>query len=141
MQHWVDQNSSLMRIRTQLIMFLGMVALLLGVVGIYSVMSYLMSQRTREFGIRLALGARPWALPLVVVAQGLRYTLPGIVLGLCAAAFLLDRMRNLLFEIDAQDPATFAGTAFLVALVAVAASYVPARRAAIIDPLRVLRAE
>jgi putative ABC transport system permease protein len=141
MQHWVDQNSSLMRIRTRLIMFLGMVALLLGVVGIYGVMSYLVSQRTREFGIRLALGARPWALPLVVVAQGLRYTLPGIALGLCAAAFLLDRMRDLLFEIDARDPATFAGVAFLVALVAVGASYVPARRATVIDPLTVLRAE
>ena len=76
-----------MRIRTQLITFLGMVALLLGVVGIYGVMSYLVSQRTREFGIRLALGARPWALPLVVVGQGLCYTLAGIGLGLCAAVF------------------------------------------------------
>jgi putative ABC transport system permease protein len=141
MQHWVDQNSSLMRIRTQLITFLGMVAMLLGVVGIYGVMSYLVSQRTREFGIRLALGARPWALPLVVVGQGLRYTLAGIGLGLCAAVFSLDRMRKLLFEVDAQDPATFAGVAFLVALVAVGASYVPARRAAIVDPLMVLRAE
>jgi len=89
----------------------------------------------------LALGARPWALPLVVVGQGLRYTLAGIGLGLCAAVFSLDRMRKLLFEVDAQDPATFAGVAFLVALVAVGASYVPARRAAIVDPLMVLRAE
>jgi ABC-type antimicrobial peptide transport system permease subunit len=141
MQHWVDQSSSLMRIRTRLITLLGTVALLLGVIGIYGVMSYLVAQRTHEFGIRIALGARPGALPLGVVAQGLRYALAGIVMGLFAAVFVVDRMRSLLFEVDARDPATFAAVALVVALVAVAASYVPARRAASVDPLMLLRAE
>jgi putative ABC transport system permease protein len=141
MRHWVDQSSSLMRIRTRLITVLGTIALLLGVIGIYGVMSYLVAQRTREFGVRVALGARPWALPLVVVGQGLRYTLPGIVFGLLAAVFVGDRIRSLLFEIDARDPATLATVGVTLALIAVAASYVPARRAAAADPLIVLRAE
>lgn len=130
-----------MQLRTRLITLLGAVALLLGVIGIYGVMSYLVAQRRHEFGIRMALGARPWALPLVVVAQGLRYTSVGILLGLIAAALVVDRIRGLLFEVDAHDPATFAGVAVVVASVALAASYIPARRAATVDPLIVLRAE
>jgi predicted permease len=141
MRHWVDQSSSLMRIRTRLVTVLGATALLLGVIGIYGVMSYLVAQRTREFGIRVALGARPWALPLGVVAQGLRFASAGIALGLVAAVLAGDRIRSLLFEVDARDPVTFVGVAVAVALVAVAASYVPARRAATTDPLVVLRAE
>ena len=141
MQHWVDRNASLMRIRARLIASLGAVALLLGVIGIYGVMSSLVAQRTHEFGVRVALGARPWALPLVVVRQGLRYILAGIALGLFTANLVVDRMQTLLFEVDSRDPATFAGAALVVALVALAASYVPARRAATADPLLVLRAE
>jgi putative ABC transport system permease protein len=141
MHHWVDRSASLMRIRTRLVTLLGAIALALGVIGIYGVMSYLVAQRTREFGIRVALGARPWALPLVVVGQGLRYTVPGIACGLLAAVFVGDRIQNLLFEVDARDPATLAAVGVTVALVAVAASYAPARRAATADPLLVLRAE
>jgi putative ABC transport system permease protein len=141
MRHWVDRSSALMRIRTRLITLLGAVALLLGVIGIYGVMSFLVAQRTREFGIRVALGARAWALPLTVVAQALRYALPGIVVGLLAAGVVADRIRSLLFEVDARDPATFAVVGLAVALIAVAASYAPARRAATADPLIVLRAE
>lgn len=141
MQHWVDRNASLMRIRTRLITWLGAVALLLGIIGIYGVMSYLVAQRTHEFAIRVALGARPTTLPFVVIGQGLRYASAGIVLGLFAAAFVVDRMRSLLFEVDARDPETFAVVAVVVGLVALAASYVPARRAATADPLLVLRAE
>jgi ABC-type antimicrobial peptide transport system permease subunit len=141
MRHWVNQSSSLMRLRTRLVTLLGAIALLLGVIGIYGVMSSLVAQRTREFGIRVALGARPWALPLGVVAQGLRFTLAGIVLGLVAAVVVGDRIGGLLFEVYPRDPATFAGVAMAVVLVAVAASYVPARRAATTDPLVVLRVE
>jgi putative ABC transport system permease protein len=111
------------------------------VIGIYGVMSYLVAQRTREFGTRVALGARPWALPLGVVAQRLRFASAGIALGLVAAVLVGDRIRSLLFEVDARDPATSDAGAVAVALVAVAASYVPARRAATTDPLVVLRAE
>jgi putative ABC transport system permease protein len=104
-------------------------------------MSLLFRGRAGEFGIRVALGARPWALPLTVVAQALRYALPGIVIGLLAAGVVADRIRSLLFEVDARDPATFAVVGLAVALIAVAASYAPARRAATADPLIVLRAE
>ena len=130
-----------MQIRTQLVSVLGGIALLLGLIGIYGVISYLVAQRTREFGIRVALGAQPWALPLGVVAQGLRYTVPGVVLGLVAAALVGNRIQTLLFEVDARDPVTFAAIGATVALVAAIASFVPARRAAAVDPLMVLRAE
>lgn len=141
MRHWVNQSSSLMRIRTRLVTLLGAIALLLGVIGIYGVMAYLVAQRTREFGIRVALGARPWVLPLGVVTQALRYTFAGIALGLVAAVLVGERIRTLLFEVDPRDPATFVGVGVGVTLVAVAAAYVPARRAATADPLVVLRVE
>ncbi len=141
MRHWVDRSAMLMRLRTRLVTILGGMAWLIGVVGIYGVMSYLVAQRTREFGIRVALGARPRTLPLVVIGQGLRYVLPGIALGLVGAMLFADRMRGLLFDVDARDPATFATVGLAVAIVAIAASYVPARRAATADPLVVLRAE
>jgi putative ABC transport system permease protein len=141
MRHWVDRSASLMQIRTQLVSMLGGIALLLGLIGIYGVVSYLVAQRTREFGIRVALGAQPWALPLVVVAQGLRYTVPGVALGLFAAALVANRIQTLLFDIDARDPVTFAAIGATGALVAAIASFVPARRAAAVDPLMVLRAE
>ena len=141
MQHWVDRNTALMRIRTVLIASLGAIALLLGVIGVYGVMSYMVTLRRHEFGLRVALGARPSAVPLIVVGEGLRLALGGMALGLVAALFVGDRMRDLLFEVDARDPATFAGVALVVGLTALAASYVPARRAANADPLIVLRAE
>ena len=83
-------------------------------------MSYLVAQRMRDFGIRLALGARPWAVPVVVVVQALRYTVTGIVLGLAAAVVAVTRLRSLLFDVDPRDPAIFAGVAFVVACVAAA---------------------
>ena len=107
-----------MQIRTQLDSMLGGIALLLGLIGIYGVVSYLVAQRTREFGIPVALGAQPSALPLVVVAQRLRYTVPGVALGLFAAALVGNRIQTLLFEIDARDPVTFAAIGATVALVA-----------------------
>lgn len=141
MQHWVGQSSSLMRIRTLLVTVLGGVALLLGLIGIYGVASYLVAQRMHEFGVRIALGARPLTLPIVVVAQGLRYTIVGVALGLSAAGLLVERLRGLLFGVEPRDPLTFAGVALVVLVVASCASYVPARRAATVDPLLVLRAE
>jgi predicted permease len=141
MEHWVDRSALLMRIRTWLITLLGAQALLLGVIGVYGVMACAVAQRTREFGIRVALGARPWALPLGVVASGLRTIVPGIVCGLFAAIAAGEWLRPLLFGIDPRDPWTLAAVAAGVALVAALASYLPARRAAAADPLVVLRAE
>jgi putative ABC transport system permease protein len=141
MQHWMAQSSSLMRIRTRLVTVLGAVALLLGLIGIYGVASYLVAQRAHEFGVRIALGASPSALPLVVVAQGLRYVAAGVGLGVLAAALAVGQIRGLLFEVDPRDPLTFAAVSLFVTVIASCASYVPARRAARVDPLVVLRAE
>jgi ABC-type antimicrobial peptide transport system permease subunit len=101
----------------------------------------LVAQRTREFGIRIALGARPAMLPLTVAARGLPSVAAGIALGLAAAAVSADRLRELLFEVDPRDPATFVSVAILVGVAAFTASYVPARRSAAADPVTVLRAE
>jgi ABC-type antimicrobial peptide transport system permease subunit len=141
MRHWVNRSAGLMRIRTRLLTAFGALALLLGVIGVYGVMASVVAQRTREFGIRVALGARAWSLPLVVVAQGLGYAVPGILCGLVAAVAAGTAFRPLLFDIEAADPLTLSAVAAGVALVAAAASFVPARRAAAADPLVVLRAE
>ena len=141
MQHWVAQNAALTRIRTALIASLGALALLLGTIGIYGTVSHLVAQRTREFGIRIALGARPAMLPLTVAARGLPSVAAGIALGLAAAVVSADRLRELLFEVDPRDPATFVSVAILVGVAAFTASYVPARRSAAADPVTVLRAE
>jgi predicted permease len=141
MRHWVDLSASLMQIRTRLVTLLGAIGLLLGVIGIYGVISYLVARRTREFGIRVALGARQWSLPLIVVGEALRFVVPGILLGLLGAALVGNQIRSLLFEVDARDPVTFAVVALTVTLVAALAAFVPARRAASVDPVNVLRAE
>jgi putative ABC transport system permease protein len=141
MQHWVDRNSATMRVRTALMSALGVVALLLGVVGVYGVMSYLVSLRMREFGIRTALGAPPWAIPVSIVRRTAIYAATGTALGFAAALPLVDRMRGLLYGIDPKDPGTFAGVAAIVVFVALAASVVPARRAARTEVLIVLRTE
>jgi putative ABC transport system permease protein len=141
MQHWLDHSAAPLRIRTVLITSLGLVALVLGVIGIYGVMSYVVSQRAHEFGVRVALGARPWAIPLSVVMQALRLTIVGLGLGLVAASVLVQQMRSLLFDIDPLDPIAFGSAALVVGVVALLASYIPARRATTADPLVVLRAQ
>ncbi|MGH9472598.1 MAG: FtsX-like permease family protein [Terriglobales bacterium] len=116
-------------------------ALVLAGVGIYGVISYSVTQRHQEIGIRMALGADPPAVLRLVVGEGLRLALLGVAAGL-AGAFLLTRlMASLLFGVRASDPATFALTAAVLAAIAVFASYWPARRAAALSPLRALRHE
>jgi ABC-type antimicrobial peptide transport system permease subunit len=118
--------------------FAGM-ALLLAVVGLYGVIAYSVSQRTQELGIRRALGAQQGDILRLVMSHALGLTLAGIAIGIAGAFALTRVMRNLLFQVSATDPATFVGIAFLFLLVALAASYVPARRAAQIDPMAALR--
>ena len=114
-------------------------ALALGIVGLYGVVSYVVAQRTAEIGVRLALGARPEAVRAMVLRQGLVVACAGILIGLGAAAAATRLMASLLFEVSAHDPATFAIAALILTAVSVAATYVPARRAAAIDPARALR--
>jgi putative ABC transport system permease protein len=116
-------------------------ALALASVGIYGVISYAVSQRTREIGVRLALGAQPRDILKLIVGHGLALTLGGVALGLLASLALTRWLESLLFSVSPTDPLTFAGVALLLTLVALLACYVPARRATKVDPLFTLKHE
>jgi ABC-type antimicrobial peptide transport system permease subunit len=119
----------------------GAMALVLGVVGIYGVIAYSVSQRTREIGIRMALGAQPAGLQRMFVRHGLLLAGIGAAIGLVAAGGVTRMMSSLLFGITALDPVTYtAVSAFLIAA-AILASYLPARRATAVDPVEALRCE
>ncbi len=118
---------------------LGAMALLLACVGLYGVMSFGVSQRTREMGVRMAIGANARDVMNLVVRDGLRKVSVGLVLGLALGLVLSLGLRNFLFGVGAQDPLTFAVVPAILTAVAVAACLVPARRAARVDPIRALR--
>jgi ABC-type antimicrobial peptide transport system permease subunit len=117
------------------------VALLLAIVGIYGVIAYSVAQRTQEVGIRRALGAQHWDILRMILSQGLGLALAGVAIGAGGALGLTRVMKKMLFHVNAADPGTFAGIAVLFVFVALAASYIPARRAARIDPAVALRGE
>jgi predicted permease len=119
----------------------GAMALVLGVIGIYGVISYAVSQRRREIGIRLALGAQPGELKTMFVRHGLALAGIGVAIGLVAAVALMRPMKSLVFGISPLDPATYAAVAIFLALAAALASYLPARRASRVDPVDALRSE
>jgi putative ABC transport system permease protein len=128
--------------RRLLVILLGSfagVALLLALIGIYGVIAYSVAQRTREMGIRRALGAQQSDILRLVVAQGFRLALTGVAVGIAGAYGLTRLMQSLLFHVSPTDPGTFAAVALLFLLVALAASYFPARRATRIDPMAALR--
>jgi len=117
------------------------VALLLGAIGLYGVIAYVVSLRTKEIGVRIAIGARPAEVGRLVARQGVFLALGGVVVGLAVFLLLARSLRVFLFEVTPADPATMAGVSFLLVLVAAAASWVPARRAARVDPVEAMRAE
>jgi ABC-type antimicrobial peptide transport system permease subunit len=116
-------------------------ALVLGAVGIYGTLSYVVSQRTREIGIRMALGAQAVDVRRMVVAQGGRLALVGVGIGLVAALFLARSLQSLLFEVQARDPLVFATVAVVMMGVALTACYLPARKASAVDPVEAIRVE
>jgi ABC-type antimicrobial peptide transport system permease subunit len=116
-------------------------ALVLGVIGIYGVIAYAVSQRTREIGIRMALGAQPAGLRQMFVRYGLRLSGIGAVIGLAAAAGITRLMSSLLFGITALDPATYAVVVAVLIAASALASYVPARRSTAVNPVDALRIE
>jgi putative ABC transport system permease protein len=116
-------------------------ALTLGIIGIYGVLSFLVANRTREIGIRMALGAQRGDVLRSVMGEGAKLSLAGIALGMAGAVALMRVLSNELYGVGATDPPTFCGVAILVAFVALTACYVPAHRAMQVDPMVALRYE
>lgn len=129
------------RFSTLLLAAFALLALALGAIGTYGVMAYEVSQATRELGIRLALGATPRRLVGLVLREGLRLSLGGVAVGVVAALALTRALRSLLFGVPPFDPVTFAAVAAVLLAAALAACYLPARRAAAVDPVSSLRGE
>ena len=141
LQDVVGDSMSEERFRTSLLMGFAAVAVFLAALGIYGVLAYFVSQRSRELGIRLALGARPRALFGLVVTQGMKPVVAGIGVGLVASVAVTRLVSTLLFGVDALDPASYAVTVGVLAATALAACALPARRATRVDPLVALRDE
>jgi len=153
----IDPNQPLVRVRTMeenmattvaqprfrawLIGIFAALALVLAAVGVYGVMSYTVTQRTSEIGVRVTMGAQPQDVFRIIVGEGLRLALIGVGVGLVTALALTRLLRSFLFGISAYDPLTFVGVSLLLTFVAVAASFFPARRATLVDPLVALRYE
>lgn len=129
------------RLASALLVLLGAVSLLLAAMGVYAVMACAVNQRTHEFGIRMALGARARDVLQTVILQGAMLAALGVVIGFALALLVTRLLESFLFGVSPFDGATFAAIALLLALVAVLACYLPARRASRVDPIIALRAE
>jgi predicted permease len=141
MNEVVSNSFAARRLSMILLGVFAALALLLACVGIYGVISYLVGQRTHEIGVRIALGAQRSDVLRLVIGHGARMALLGVAIGVGTALGLTRLMANQLFGVSAHDPLTFAGVAMLLTLVAIAACYVPARRAMRVDPMIALRHE
>jgi ABC-type antimicrobial peptide transport system permease subunit len=137
----VGESIAQPRFQAGLVNLFGAVALLLAACGIYGVLAYAVTQRQREIGIRMALGAQKHNVLLLVIGQGMKLALAGVVIGVFSALALTRVLRNLLYEVKPTDPLTFAVVTLLLVAIAVFACWLPARRASRIDPMEALRYE
>jgi len=141
MSSYFESSISQQRFMLALMGVFAIVALALAVIGLYGVIAYMVAQRTREIGIRVALGATGASIVRLVLGQGLLLAGIGVVVGLIGALALSRALTGLLYGVSAQDPMVYAGVSLLLLLVAAAASALPARRAAAVDPVTALRME
>ena len=141
MEQLIDDDTTGLRFLAVLMSSFGALALALAAIGVYAVMSYAVTERTHEIGVRVALGARPRDVFGAVLLRGLGVTAAGIVLGTAAALALARLLANMIYGVSTTDVATFTGVAAVLALAALAASYLPARRALRVDPIAALRWE
>jgi predicted permease len=137
----VDTSAAAPRALAVLLLGFGTLAVIIGAVGVYSLIAYIVSWRTREMGLRLALGAQRWQIVLAVVRQSLLLAAAGSAAGLAGAVALGRMMQSFLFEVGAIDPVTFCAVPLLMVFVALVAAWLPARRAASIEPMQALRTE
>jgi predicted lysophospholipase L1 biosynthesis ABC-type transport system permease subunit len=129
------------RLASSVLGWFGLLALLLAAIGLYGVVAYAVNQRTREIGVRMALGARPADVLRLVVGDGMRLALLGLGLGLAAALLVTRMVAGLLYGVSPTDPVAFTGVAALLLLATLLASWLPARRAARVDPMTALKHE
>jgi ABC-type antimicrobial peptide transport system permease subunit len=139
MEEAIRRSNRDQRFQAALMSSFSVLALLLGAVGIYGLLSYVVAQRTSEFGVRLALGAQPADVLALVLRRGLKLTVTGLAIGAVAAYAMSARIQSLLYQTAPSDPLVYSLTALLLLSVAALASWLPARRAAQLEPVEVLR--
>jgi ABC-type antimicrobial peptide transport system permease subunit len=141
MTSFISDSEGDARFRSTLLGLFGILALVLATVGTYSVLAYVVAQRTHEIGIRMALGAQRRDVLRLVVGQGMRAVLIGVAIGIAAALALSRLLAQLLYGVGDRDPLTFIGVSLLLTFVSLLACYIPARRAMRVDPMVALRYE
>jgi putative ABC transport system permease protein len=141
MDEWLASSAAQPRLSAALLGAFAAVAVLIAAIGIYGVLAYSVNLRTREIGLRMALGARPGGVMRLIVKEGMTVAIAGIAAGLLGAAVLGRAIASLVYGVQIDDPATYAGVGLALNLVAIAACWIPARRAARLDPMDALRCE